>query len=586
MLPRFRFRSFLGSAALGLLCVGGLIPAGCTPSDATRTRAAQQRPSGATALLVPRFTDAAARLGVRFTREHAGTGRYFYPEFAGGGGALFDYDNDGLLDVYLVQGGPLPGYREQVPLRNRLYRNLGDRGFTDVTDRAGVDGRRGGKKLYGIGCAVGDTNNDGHVDLFVTGFGGSLLYRNRGDGTFADVTRAAGIRDGGFASSAAFFDYDRDGRLDLLVAEYVTYRLGEDGRCLSAKGQRDYCRPDSYHPARSRLYRNRGEGRFQDVTDAAGLTRGSGKALGVVVGDLEDDGDPDIYLACDLTPNLLYVNQGNGRFKEEAVSRNCALSEMGQALSGMGVDMGDVDGDLRPDLWVTNYWGESNNLYRNLGGGLFSDIGAAAGVGGQNRRQVCFGTGLRDLNNDGWRDLFITNGHVLRYPEAATPGAGRAQTDQLFLNQGSGRFQEVSREAGPWFATPHVGRGAAFGDVDNDGDLDILLVPNEGPVALLINEGGQRGNWMAFRLQGRKSNRDGIGARIDVTVGDRTMRDEVRSAYSYCSANDLRAHFGVGAATKASQVSVQWPSGHVDRFTEVAANRVYMVTEGQGIRVR
>jgi len=320
------------------------------------------------------------------------------------------------------------------------------------------------------------------------------------------------------------------------------------------------------------------------VTDAAGLTRGYSKALGVVTGDVNDDGYPEIYLACDLTPNLLYINQRNGTFKEEAVSRNCALSDTGQALSGMGVDMGDVDGDLRPDLWVTNYWGENNNLYRNLGGGLFSDVAVASGLGGPNRRQVSFGTGLRDLNNDGWLDVFITNGHALRHPEEATPGAGRAQTDQLFLNRGNGQFQDVSAQAGPWFATPHVGRGAAFGDIDNDGDLGILLVPNEGPAALLINQNGRLGHWLEFRLQGRRSNRDGIGARIDVTANHRTLRSEVRSAYSYCSANDLRAHFGLAGATRASKVEVHWPSGHVDTFADVEANHIYVIAEGHGIR--
>jgi enediyne biosynthesis protein E4 len=528
--------------------------------------------------------DEAGRRGIHFVRDHGGSGRCYYPEFAGGGGALFDADGDGWLDAYLVQGAPLPGYQGKTPLRNRLYRNLGGRGFEDVTDRAGVDGTRDGKKLYTIGCAVGDYDNDGHEDLFVTGFGGCILYHNRGDGTFTDVTRAAGIRDTSFATSAAFFDYDRDGLLDLLVCEYVTYSLGDDGRCLSPRHQRDYCRPDAYGPARSRLYHNLGGGRFRDVTDAAGLTRGYSKALGVVTGDVNDDGYPDLYLACDLTPNLLYINQRNGRFKEEAVSRNCALSDTGQALSGMGVDMGDVDGDLRPDLWVTNYWGEPNNLYRNLGSGLFTDVAGASGLGAPNRRQVSFGTGLRDLNNDGWLDVFITNGHALLHPEEATPGAGRAQTDQLFLNRGNGQFQDVSAEAGPWFATPHVGRGAAFGDIDNHGDLGILLVPNEGPAALLINQNDRLGHWLEFRLQGRRSNRDGIGARIDVTADHRTMRSELRSAYSYCSANDLRAHYGLAGATRADKVEVRWPSGHVDDFADVAADHIYVVTEGQGIR--
>jgi hypothetical protein len=535
--------------------------------------------------VAPRFVDRAAALGIRFAREHGGTGRCYYPEFAGGGGALFDYDGDGWLDVYLVQGAPLPGYRGKAPLRNRLYRNPGRPGrpFVDVTDRAGVDGIRDGEKLYGIGCAVGDTDGDGHTDLFVTGFGGSILYRNQGDGTFRDVTRAAGIQDSHFATSAAFFDSDRDGRLDLLVCEYVSYRLGDDGHCRSPSGKRDYCRPDAYGPARSRLYKNLGGGRFRDVTEASGLTRGYSKALGAVVGDVEGDGDPDIYLACDLTPNLLYVNQGAGVYKEEAVSRNCALGENGQALSGMGVDMGDADGDLLPDLWVTNYWGENNNLYRNMGGGLFADDGAAAGVGAPNTRQVCFGTGLRDLNNDGWRDLFITNGHALRHPEEATPGAPRAQQDQLFLNGGEGRFREVSGEAGPWFATSHVGRGAAFGDIDNDGDLDLLLAPNEGPVALLVNEGGNQGHWLQLRLRGRGGNRDGIGAQIDVTLPHRVLREEVRSAYSYCSANDLRAHFGLGTATGAQKIEIRWPSGQVDTLTDVAANHGYIITEGKGI---
>jgi hypothetical protein len=413
--------------------------------------------------------------------------------------------------------------------------------------------------------------------------GGCLLYRNNGRGAFEEISRASGIHDPNFGTSAAFFDYDADGLLDLLVCEYVTYRLGDDAKCFTPDKKRDYCRPGAYAPSRSRLYHNLGNARFQDVTDAAGLTR-LGKALGVVVGDVDGDQKPDIYLACDLTPNLLYMNQGGGKFHEEAVARGCALSENGQAQSGMGVDLADVDGNLLPDLWVTNYYRENNNLYRNLGGGIFTDVASAAPPGGINRHQVCFGTGLVDVNNDGWRDVFVTNGHVLRYPEKETPGADRAQADQLFLNLGQGQFRDASAEAGPWFSSRHVGRGAAFGDIDNDGDLDILLVPNEGPVALLRNEGGNRENWLQLRLQGRSSNRDGIGARIDVTAGARTTRHELRSAYSYCSASDLRVHVGLGSARSADRVEIRWPSGQVDSFTAIPANRLYTVTEGGAIR--
>ncbi len=528
---------------------------------------------------------------MRFAYDHGGDGRFYYAEIAGGGGALFDYDGDGWLDLYLTQGAPLPGTPARS-LRNALYRNRGAGAapmFEEVTARTGVDGVRAGRKVYCIGCAVGDIDADGRLDLFVTGFGGCLLYRNMGDGSFREVAREAGIRDTRFGTSAAFLDYDRDGRLDLLVCEYVDYRLDDPIRCEDARKRRDYCQPDYYPPAAPRLYRNLGGSptagaRFRDVTASAGLTRPC-RALGVVVGDVDDDGWPDLYLAGDKTPNLLYMNRGGRAFREEAVSRGCALSPTGLRQSGMGVDMRDVDGDLRPDIVVTNYWMESNNLYRNLGSGVFADQAAVAGVGSPNMRQVAFGAGLQDLNNDGWPDLFITNGHVLVATEFATPGAPRAQTDQLFLNLGAGRFQEVSDRAGPWFRTAHVGRAAAFGDLDNDGDRDVLLVPNEGPVALLLNEGGEGGaraaNWLQFRLRGRRSNRDGIGARVEVTANGRVQRDEVRSAYSYCAASDLRLHFGLGTATRADRVEIRWPGGEVQTFTGVAANRIYEVVEGE-----
>jgi hypothetical protein len=561
------------------LAAGGLL-GGCSgPASPSAAAAAARVP--------PQFTDVAKEAGLSFRYEHGGSGRYYYTEFAGGGGALFDYDGDGWLDVYLVQGAPLPGHKGKGDFRNRLYRSLGTTGgalrFEDVTERAGVDGTRAGKKLYGIGCASGDYDNDGDADLFVTGFHGAILYRNDGNGKFTDVTAAAGIPDTRFAASATFTDVDRDGRLDLAVCEYVRYELTDKVRCSDGKKQADYCQPDYYTPAGPRLYRNLGGGKFQDGSRAAGVNR-SGRALGVAAGDVNDDGWPDLFFACDKTPNQLYMNQGKGRFREEAVVRGCALSQMGLTQSGMGVDIRDINGDLRPEMLVTNYWMENNNLFGNRGEGNFMDFGPLAGLGETNRHQVCFGAGLRDFDNDGWPDLYITNGHVLTRTKSSTYGAERHETDQLFLNEGLGQFKEVSSQAGPWFATKHVGRSAAFGDVDNDGDVDVLLVSNEGPAALLRNDGGSRSNWLQLRLRGKKSSRDGIGARIDVLAGGHTRRDEVRSGYSYCAANDLRAHFGLGPLTKADRLTVRWPSGQEDTFENLAANRIYTVTEGEPLQ--
>lgn len=574
------YRSHLAVRLLRLRdsLVGGLallaLLAGCASPKSVEEAAAPAT------VRIPRFEAAAESLGLRFAYENGSSGRFYYPEVVGGGGALFDYDGDGWLDIYLPQGASLPGHRSGARLRNRLYRNLGaGRGFEDVTDRGGVDGTRDGRKLYCIGTAVGDYDNSGAPDLFVTGFEGCILYRNNGDGSFTDVTRSAGLADTAFGSSAAFLDYDRDGHLDLFACEYVTYRLEDDVRCGGGDRERDYCQPGYYPAARSVLYRNLGNGRFADVTEKAGITNSSNKALGVVAGDVNDDGHPDIYVACDLTPNLLYLNQGDGTFREEALAQGCAVSAAGRPDSGMGVDLRDADGDLRPEILVTNYWGQYNSFYRHLGAAGFREAGATAGLGGPNQKQVSFGTALRDFNNDGWADIFVTNGHVLLRPGDATPGAARLQEDQLFVNLGKGEFREVSRQAGPWFSQAHLGRGAAFGDVDNNGALDVLVVSGEGPATLLMNRTEGTGNWVQFRLQGRESNRDGIGARIEVTANGRTQADDVRSAYSYCSANDLRVHFGLGPAARLERVVIRWPSGHVDRFADLELNRIFTVTE-------
>ena len=555
---------------------------GCGRPDSTTSGpsvpAGRRTPSGPPPPV--RLVDRAGELGVRFQYEHGGTGKYYYLEMAGGGVALLDYDGDGWLDIYFPQGAPLPG-SASAPRANALFRNRGNgQGFEEVARRAGVTGDRNGKHVYCIGCAVGDYDNDGFPDLFVTGYQGAFLYRNRGNGTFEDVTRKSGVADTRFGSSAAFLDYDADGNLDLLVCEYLVYDLGKDVHCQNPAGEKDYCRPDFYRSGRSRLYHNEGAGRFRDVTDVAGLTSASNKALGVIAGDVDGDGDQDIYLACDMTPNLLYVNLGGGKFREEAVTRNCALSSLGNVYSGMGVDMQDVDGDGNPELWVTNYWDEANNLYRNLGGGMFQDVATSVGLPPSNTAQVSFGTGLRDLNHDGWPDLFVTNGHVLEHPEGSTPGASRKQTDQLFLNQGAGSFRDGAPEGGPWFRTPHVGRGAAFGDLDNDGDLDVVISNNVGPNAVLMNEGTRYGHWVQFILRGKQANRSGIGARLELTAGGRTQVAEVRSAHSYCSASDVRAHFGVGSARMVERVVVRWPGGRVDTVVGVPVDQLVTLTEG------
>lgn len=570
------------SSALALLLATALAGAGCTARGADSSAG----PTGAPAApppRVPRFVEAAAPTGLSFRYDHGGSGRFYYVELVGGGGALLDYDGDGWLDLYCTQAAPLPGRTAPGDFRNRLYRNLGGDGrglrFQDVTASVpGAAALRDGRPLYALGVAAADYDGDGFTDLFVTGFRGAALLRNESGRAFRDVTRAAGLADTDCGASATFLDYDRDGVLDLAVCEYVVLNLDEHQACQDPEGHADYCQPDYYRPARQRLYRGLGNGRFQDVTAAAGLTQ-PGRALGVVAGDVNGDGWPDLYFACDKTPGLLYINNGRGGFTEEALTRGCALSLVGQPQSGMGVDLQDVDGDLLPDLLVTNYWFEGNNLYRNQGGGDFRDEAAARGILVPNREQVSFGVGLADLNASGWLDLLITNGHVLTRTKSATPGAERAQRDQLYLNLGGGQFREVSTEAGTALARRHVGRGSAFGDVDNDGDVDVVRFTNEGPLSLLLNETPE-GMWLQLRLEGTGGNRQALGAVVDITAGGRTQRRTVRTGYSYCAASEALLTVGLGRAARADRVEVHWPEGTVERFGPLEARRRYRLARG------
>jgi hypothetical protein len=513
------------------------------------------------------FLDVTATAGVRFEHVTGGEPPLNILETAGAGGALFDVDGDGWLDLFLVNGRYRDGRPEPDQPRHALYRNNGDGTFRDVTATSGLGSG------YGMGCAVADTDGDGDRDLYVTQYGKNLLYRNDGGGKFTDVTARAGVAAQGWSTSAAFADMDGDGDLDLYVARYLRFTPGSTRELCDVEGVQVACPPRYYEGQSGILYRNNGDGTFADVTAASGVTHPEGKGLGCLWWDPDDDGDEDLYIANDGVANNLYRNDGKGRFTDVALVAGAAYSPSGSAEGSMGVDAGDANGDGRLDLYIGNFQNETDALYRNEGDGRFTYATAETGLADATYPTLTFGVGFLDYDNDGWLDLLAVNGHVQDAIARIDPNAAFPQPRQLFRNQGEGRFVDVSAEAGPAILAPAVGRGAAFGDWDNDGDMDVVVTNNGGSAMLLRNEAPRQHHWLSLRLIGRAPNRDAIGARVRLKAGGKVQVRSVRSGGSYASASDPRLHFGLGDAATVDAVEIRWPGGAVTRHRNLPTDR-------------
>ncbi len=527
------------------------------------------------------FTDIASAVGFAFTHDNAASPEKYLIETMGAGCGWIDYDQDGLFDIYLVNGAATRLYTPKRPLRSTLYKNNGDGSFTDVTEHAGV----GAEGLFGMGVAVGDYDNDGFPDLFVLGYGRCILYHNNGDGTFSDVTPRAGVGNvGKWGSSAAWFDYDNDGKLDLVIANYVDWSPESNFYCGSkGPGFRSYCHPDVYHGQAPTLYHNNGDGTFTDVSNRSGLGQKPGNGLGVVTFDYDDDGWQDIFIANDSMPNFLFHNNRDGTFREVAYSAGVAVGIDGQFEAGMGTDAADTTGSGRPDLVVTHLDQQLARLYRNLGDGLFEDATYRSKISYATFHMSGFGARFMDYDNDGRRDLFMANGHVLDNIQVYHAETRYAESKLMFHNTGSGIFENVSDQLGPDFLLPRVSRGAAVGDFDNDGDLDILVSNNGQAPQLFRNDGGNANHWLQLFLIGTRSNRDAVGARVKLTAGDLVLYDERKGGMSYQSAQDPRLHFGLGQRSTIDQVEIKWPSGGLAKLKNLNADQILAIEEGKGL---
>jgi enediyne biosynthesis protein E4 len=524
------------------------------------------------------FRDVTAQAAIHFTHNNGAFGKKWLPETMGPGCAFIDYDNDGYPDILLVNDEDWPGHSHAGATTPKLYHNNRNGTFTDVTRQAGL-----ALPMFGMGVAVGDYDNDGFDDLFITALGQSHLFHNNGNGTFTEVTKLAGMwGPNEFSTSAAWVDYDRDGKLDLVVANYVRWSEQTDLYCTLDGAHKSYCTPESYKGTSVRLWHNLGGGKFADATQKAGLGDPTSKSLGIAILDYNQDGWPDILIANDTQPNKLYLNKKDGTFEERGLPSGIAFSEDGVARAGMGADAADYDHSGHPSVIISNFANQMVSLYHNEGNGLFVDEAPQSEVGRATLVTLGFGCFFFDYDNDGWPDIFVADGHIEDQIERVQKRVSYAEPAHLFRNLGGGKFQEVTAQMGQAFAAPRVARGAAYADIDNDGFLDVLLTTNAGPASLFHNEGGTNHS-LRVKLVGTKSNRDGIGAVVHLISGGDKQWKMLRSGSSYLSQSELVLTFGLRTQTKADTIEIQWPSGHVDQLSNITAGQTITVQEEKGV---